>query len=703
MDPIRSRYAGTCVRTGNPYKPGDLVVKTMKGWALAQDRKGNVKVAPPEPDRRLVRSADGKISETDINRPLYCAHCIEADGKMDQARAGNVDLAAYTLIRTGDDFRHERCGRVTHILSESEVWSEVTLPSLHFTSDLSLNRKVGPAMWEKIKSFFQYDSYRDLAEIHDDMDNFAEARHYESMGRGGVWSLKRPEDLETVEDLLGILPENRLAVLRVQWADEEARVRAEEQAASRLRREREAAKAALFPADQGEYVQVGQDGFDGHVRGQRVRWRDGFTIYGGGEEFCLSEDGASVWHLRNNGGDGDAWDHNNVRTGGAGAIGHRFPATPERIAFLRSLPDGQYLALTAEERRTTVLRRLRDLALTNAPGDIRALFSDDPTDARDPRRSGSDPNAVWTGTTVWVTCGKGVKCGLSIDESRVFLRAPYPPEDLRAAFHDARFDCSDNVSSVYLHYPATPERIAALKAPWPAWVGTAELGRFRVDRDLCYNAVDALHIADIWRVPVNTIGVDLGVLLLHVDKSIATWSNGHTDRLKPLSCSFYSERLQRREYDARNAELKAQGKEPNTYLDRAEKRRSDLPPAPPLPDEPATNQPAISEAASKLVNIALAQEEWRQGRRYEGLFEVVDYTETRLDTSEASGPGRSGEWRSLYEILAPLRDGATRTLYRVEQGYWSMGEDGDVDQWSLLFEDRAEATSAFHREEASHG
>ena len=44
-------------------------------------------------------------------------------------------------------------------------------------------------------------------------------------------------------------------------------------------------------------------------------------IYGGGDWFVLAADG--VWYVRNNGMDGDDWSRNNVRTGGAGAIGWR--------------------------------------------------------------------------------------------------------------------------------------------------------------------------------------------------------------------------------------------------------------------------------------------------------------------------------------------------------------------------------------------
>lgn len=46
---------------------------------------------------------------------------------------------------------------------------------------------------------------------------------------------------------------------------------------------------------------------------------DTFNIYGGGIIIQYTED--TVWLIVNNGSDGDAWDINNIRTGGAGAYG----------------------------------------------------------------------------------------------------------------------------------------------------------------------------------------------------------------------------------------------------------------------------------------------------------------------------------------------------------------------------------------------
>ena len=58
-------------------------------------------------------------------------------------------------------------------------------------------------------------------------------------------------------------------------------------------------------------------------------------VYGGGDWFVVGPD--HLWYIQNNGMDGDNWSLNNVRTGGAGAIGYRVPATSPLAAELRRL------------------------------------------------------------------------------------------------------------------------------------------------------------------------------------------------------------------------------------------------------------------------------------------------------------------------------------------------------------------------------
>jgi len=58
-----------------------------------------------------------------------------------------------------------------------------------------------------------------------------------------------------------------------------------------------------------------------HLSGERIILDNRTEMYGGGKWFVLEN--GYVWYVQNNGADGDAWDQNNVSTGGAGAIGWR--------------------------------------------------------------------------------------------------------------------------------------------------------------------------------------------------------------------------------------------------------------------------------------------------------------------------------------------------------------------------------------------
>lgn len=78
----------------------------------------------------------------------------------------------------------------------------------------------------------------------------------------------------------------------------------------------------------------------------------GHNIYGGGTQYCVTKN--HVWKIENNGMDGDDWSRNNIRTGGAGAIGIRFEKTETRIAFLEArfenMTEKQEKEKAAEEK-----------------------------------------------------------------------------------------------------------------------------------------------------------------------------------------------------------------------------------------------------------------------------------------------------------------------------------------------------------------
>ena len=58
-------------------------------------------------------------------------------------------------------------------------------------------------------------------------------------------------------------------------------------------------------------------------------------IYGGGSWFVIGSDW--IWYVQNNGADGDDWSRNNVRTGGAGAIGWRAPYSDDLARKIKAL------------------------------------------------------------------------------------------------------------------------------------------------------------------------------------------------------------------------------------------------------------------------------------------------------------------------------------------------------------------------------
>lgn len=68
--------------------------------------------------------------------------------------------------------------------------------------------------------------------------------------------------------------------------------------------------------------------------GEKLVFTDG-EIYGVGTWVVLQPD--AIWYVENNGRDGDDWSHNNVRTGGAGAIGWKIAWSAELVDEIRTM------------------------------------------------------------------------------------------------------------------------------------------------------------------------------------------------------------------------------------------------------------------------------------------------------------------------------------------------------------------------------
>lgn len=102
---------------------------------------------------------------------------------------------------------------------------------------------------------------------------------------------------------------------------ERARIRREE-----ARTKNEAKTNLRRLCEKSEYYVPGT----GHKpQGEQI-WIDKTALgYGGGSWVVIEPGEQHFWFVKNNGADGDDWSHNNVSTGGAGAIGYRLPYTDE--------------------------------------------------------------------------------------------------------------------------------------------------------------------------------------------------------------------------------------------------------------------------------------------------------------------------------------------------------------------------------------
>jgi hypothetical protein len=114
----------------------------------------------------------------------------------------------------------------------------------------------------------------------------------------------------TAEEITGAVNRAHEAALRVEAARRLAVI------------EREIQTTADRPADKMDFP-----------AGEKLG--DTFNIYGGGKCWVITD--THIWFIQNNGMDGGAWDGNNIRTGGAGAIGWRVPRTEELEAAIRAV------------------------------------------------------------------------------------------------------------------------------------------------------------------------------------------------------------------------------------------------------------------------------------------------------------------------------------------------------------------------------
>ena len=174
----------------------------------------------------------------------------------------------------------------------------------------SLSAVVPRETWRKIAKYFE--------KFEEDEEDALDGELY-------GWLTAQPE---AVEKILNVREE-----LTLEYRREQAKKRREEKKkkAQELQEKLDDIKKAFenaeYPDPENNMMRV-----EGEVIQHPTNPEN---IYGGGEWWVIQENW--IWHIRNNGHDGDNWSVNNVRTGGAGAIGHRVPYSEELAAQIRSL------------------------------------------------------------------------------------------------------------------------------------------------------------------------------------------------------------------------------------------------------------------------------------------------------------------------------------------------------------------------------
>jgi DNA-binding transcriptional MerR regulator len=176
----------------------------------------------------------------------------------------------------------------------------------------SLSTRVSKDLWAKIAEFFDY-------------HRADEEETWSGYALKG-W-LTTQFNVEKIEKILAVKKENTVDY-RKEQSEKASKERAEQEKHldEKLKTIDDAFINAEYPAS--------YEMFD--IEGEEIQHpRNPKNIYGGGEWWTITE--KYIWHIKNNGMDGDDWSRNNVKTGGAGAIGRRIPHRGDVAEIIRDV------------------------------------------------------------------------------------------------------------------------------------------------------------------------------------------------------------------------------------------------------------------------------------------------------------------------------------------------------------------------------
>jgi hypothetical protein len=371
-----------------------------------------------------------------------------------------------------------------------------------------------------------------------------------------------------------------------------------------------------------------------------------------------------------------AW--NNVRTAKAGALGLRFEATPERLAFVRSLTLQPGIAERVYQRY------FADLA--DLPPSL--SFKADPL-SREPE--------IAARRVLWVSLGARHYIGMSADGMLCYLAAVLLTDSLADGY--GHHGSIAGRMYVALRYEATSERQTFWRSKLPSWVGTVSPGRYVIPGGLggwvADNAADAARIAVIFDIPLDFIQVTPGVTLIHSSKH---QSGGYSKRYLQLWSDGVKTGYQL-------ASLAENRHEAQVRAETEGKPLADRQFYPHVPDEwggipePPNQLPpmSLSDDAASLLSIALNQRLWHEGELWRELLVIERILKRELIT-EKNGETMGWNWALSITRLIVLMQDQTQQIYYHGQyhgGGIGPGGDGEEDSETVLLRDETEAQSWF--------
>lgn len=178
-------------------------------------------------------------------------------------------------------------------------------------------------------------------------------------------------------------------------------------------------------------------------------------------------------------------------------------------------------------------------------------------------------------------------------------------------------------------------------------------GRFSTREHVCDTEWSMLHMARVWHFPPNAITYEPELRLV--------WSNRQTSiGGRPVSLWTDGKVVTQQEF----------------YH----------------PDKNHCGEITLTQAASKLISVAVRRRAWRQDNRWKPLMLVASYETETLRNADRGGPGNYDEKR-----LEQLTTDTGLILYMVSEQGGYLGEDGETWDHYELHEDRATAEKDYQQ------